>query len=96
MEITRSPRPCPPQGEFAPRSAGEKIGGDRLRCIVAREDEQTLHDVAELADIARPVMRLKHRHCIVADLAHRQTGSRGEMLHEVRDKKRDVVATFCQ
>ena len=33
---------------------GKKIGGDGLRRIVGREDQQALHDVAQFASISRP------------------------------------------
>src|SRR5690348_18243692 len=37
----------------------EKIGGDRLGRIVCRQDEQALDDVAQLANVAGPAMRLQ-------------------------------------
>ena len=47
------------------------IDGIRL---AARQDHQPLDVVAQLAHIAGPVMRLQHRHRVVADLALRQAG----------------------
>ena len=58
----------PPLSPAWSQVGGQQIGGDGLGDIVAGQDQQPLHDVAQLADIARPAMGLQHRHGVVADM----------------------------
>jgi hypothetical protein len=62
--------------------------------IATREDQQPLDVVAELPDVARPVMRLKNRERVVADLSARQTRCRRNLIKKVLDKLADVLTTF--
>ena len=61
--------PCPARRrrQHLADLGGQHLGGDRLAGVAARQDHQPLDVVAELADVARPVMRLEHRHGVVAD-----------------------------
>ena len=54
--------------------------------IAARQDQQPLDVVAQLADVARPVVRLQHGHGVVADGALRQAGRLGDLLDEMVDQ----------
>ncbi|MNI35949.1 hypothetical protein D3C73_899860 [compost metagenome] len=75
----------------------QHIGGDRrIRAIRARENHQPLDIVAQLADIARPVMRLQDGHGIVANLARADTRLFGNLPHEHVDEEGNVFATLCQ
>ncbi len=56
------PLPCPASSAASRRSRRQHLGGDRLGRVAAGEDQQPLDVVAELAEVARPVMRLEHRH----------------------------------
>ena len=60
--------------------------------IAAGEDHQPLHVVAQLAHVAGPVVRLQYRHGILADQALRQPCRLGNLLHEIIDELRHVVA----
>ncbi len=72
------------------------LGGDRLGCVAARQDHQPLDVVAKLADVARPVVGLKHGHGVVADGARRQAGGARNLLDEMAHEQRDVLAPLGQ
>ena len=56
-----------PTAKPAPlKSDGKQVGRNRFGGVVGGEDQQPLHDVAQLAHIARPVIGLQHRHRLVA------------------------------
>lgn len=75
----------------------QQIGGDdRFRIIAARQDDQALNIVAQLADIARPGMGLQHGHGIRADLARLDTRLLGNLRHEEFHKRWNVVAPVRQ
>ena len=61
---------------------GQHGGGDLRFGIAGREDHQTFDVVAQLADVARPIVRLQNRHRIVADLALRHAHRRRDLIHE--------------
>ena len=58
----------------------------------AGQDHHPLDVVAQLADVARPDMRLQHRHRVLADLTLRQTGGERNLIHEVLDQFGNVLA----
>ena len=74
----------------------QHAGADRGVGVAAGEDHQPLDVVAQLADVARPVVRLQHRHGVVADLALRQAGRLRNLLHEIVDEIGNVLAPLGQ
>ena len=64
----------------------QRIDGHRHRRIAARQNEDALNHVAQLAHIARPVSRLQRRQRIFADLTRRHTGHAGQTAHEIARK----------
>ena len=64
--------------------------------IAAGQDHQPLDIVAQLADVARPVMRLQHRHRVLADPALRQAGRGRDLVHEIVDQIGDILAPLRQ
>ncbi len=64
--------------------------------IAADQNHQPLDIVAELAHIARPIVRLQHRHGVLADAARRQAGSHRDGLHEIAHELGHVLAPLGQ
>ena len=62
----------------------------------AGQDHHPLDIVAQLADVARPDMRLQHRHRVLADLPLRQAGRERDLVHEIVDQFGNVLAPLRQ
>ena len=58
-------------------------------------DDETLHGVFELADVARPGVLAQRRHRVVRDALH-HGGPVGESLQEVIDQLGDVLTTLAK
>ena len=67
-----------------------------VAAVARREDDRPLDDVAQLAHIARPVVRLQHGHGVVADQPLGQAGRERDLLHEIFDQMRNVLAALGQ
>ena len=74
----------------------QHIGGDHRIRIAAGKDHQPFDVVAQLAHVARPVVRLQHRHGVLADLPLGQAGGLRNLLHEIFDELRNVLAALRQ
>src|SRR5207237_3872648 len=64
--------------------------------VGVREDRRTLHDVSQLADVARPRILLEDLHRILIDRAHRLAVDGIELVEEPLDQQRHVFAALAQ
>ena len=62
----------------------------------AGEDEEALHDVAELSDVSGPCLVYQKLHCLRLDLARLHSCLLTYLSHEMVDKKRNVLLTLIQ
>ena len=60
------------------------------------QNHQPFDIVAQLPDVAGPVMRLQHGHRIVADVALGQAGDLRNLRHEIFDELGNVLAPLGQ
>ncbi len=74
----------------------QHVGIDHRLRVAPGQDHQPLHVVAQLAHVAGPVVRLQHGHGVLADEPARQAGAERDLLHEIFDQQRDVLATLGQ
>ena len=74
----------------------QHVGGDQAVGLAAGQDQQPLDVVAQLPDVARPVVRLQHGRRIVAELARRQPLRGRQLLDEIGDQFRDILAPLRQ
>ncbi len=74
----------------------QHVGGDLGVGVAARQDHETLDVVAQLAHVARPVVRLEHRDRIAGDPALGQPRRGADLLHEERDQLGHVLAPLRQ
>ena len=64
--------------------------------VAGRKDQRALDDVPELADIARPVVRLERRHRLFRDARRRHPPLGGEAREEMADELGNVLAPLAQ
>src|SRR5438874_7152970 len=64
--------------------------------IGVRENRRTLHDVAQLADVAGPRILLEDLHRILIDGAHRLAVDGVELVEEPLDQERHVLTALAQ
>ena len=64
--------------------------------VAGREDQRPLDDIAELADIARPVVRLERRHRLVRQRRRRDPPLGREAGEEMVDQLGNVLAPLAQ
>ncbi len=74
----------------------QHVGVDHRVRVAAGEDHQPLDVVAQLAHVARPVVRLQHGHRVLADAALRQAGRLRDLVHEIVDQLGNVLAPLGQ
>src|SRR5437867_9569683 len=60
------------------------------------DDHRALDDVLQLADVARPVVRLKQRRRLLGDAADPLADAVGVAMDEVFDEQGDIGPTFAQ
>src|SRR5712692_1135737 len=70
----------------------QHAGADHRLGLAAGQNHQPLHVVAQLPYVAGPVVRLEHRHGVLADLAPRQAGRLRDLIHEMLDQRGNVLA----
>src|SRR3546814_4745738 len=73
-------------GAAAHQLGGQHVGVDPREPVARREDHDPLDDVAQFADVAGPVVRLKRRH---------RLGSSEEHTSELQSLMRTSYAVFC-
>ena len=64
--------------------------------VARRQDDRPLDDVAQLADIARPVVRLERRHRLLRQRRRRDPPLGGEAGEEMVDQLGNVLAPLAQ
>ena len=62
----------------------------------AAEDDETLHDVVQLADVARPLELFQCFQRVVGEQRNGFTHTLSDVLHETGDQQRDVVLALPQ
>src|SRR5689334_24571872 len=72
----------------------QHVGRDDHFGPAGRENHHPLNIVAQLPDVAGPDMRLQHGHRILPDLTLWQAGRRGNLVHEIVDQFRNVLAAL--
>ena len=72
----------------------QQVDLDAADAVARRQDQGALDDVAKLADVARPVMRLKRGHRLARQLGRLDAAFGGETGEEVVDQLRDILAPF--
>ena len=75
--------------------AGQHVGADRPAAR-RRQDQQPLDDIAQLPDVARPVVALQRGQRVLADRPRRQAGGIGDPLQEVGGELGDVLAALAE
>ena len=74
----------------------QHAGIDHRIWVAAGEDHQPLDVVAQLPDVARPIVRLQHRHGVLADAPLRQSGRLRNLVHEIVDEVGNILAPLGQ
>ena len=75
--------------------AGQHVGADRPAAR-RRQDQQPLDDVAQLADVARPVVALQRGQRVLAHRPGRQAGGVGDAPQQIGRQLRDVLAALAE
>ena len=90
--------PCPVRRRRhqRPDLGGQHLGRDLGVRVAGGQDHQPLDVVAQLPDVAGPVVRLQHRHRVVGDAPLRQAGRGGDLVHEEGDQLGHVLAPLGQ
>ena len=70
---------------------GKHLGADHLLGITGRQDQQPLHVVAQLTNVARPGVRLQRSHGVLAQLALGKTGCCADLISEVHHQFGNVL-----
>src|SRR5437773_5872845 len=93
-------RPFDIRAQLLRREAGGRGAGDarhrdvpRLDHGTAGEDDRALDRVLQLADVARPVVRVEPRQRLLADLLDLAAAPMGVLAQEMLDEHRNVLAT---
>src|SRR6266508_424394 len=66
--------------------------GDLARGLAACQNHDALDIVAELANVARPIVRLQNRNGVLGELAERLTGGMREGTAEILNEAWNVLA----
>ena len=74
----------------------QQVDVDARHAIARREDDGALDDVAQLADVAGPVMRLQRRHRFLRDAQRRDPPLGREAGEEMADQLGNVLAPLAQ
>ena len=74
---------------------GQHVGADRPAAR-RRQDQQPLDDIAQLADVARPVVALQGGQRVLADRPRRQAGGVGDAPQQVVGQLGDVLAALAE
>ena len=90
------PLPFGMLGTIEPTSGGSMLALSTASGIAAGQNHQPLDIVAQLAHVARPVVRLQHRHGVLADAPLGQAGRLRNLVHEIVDQVGDVLAPLGQ
>ncbi len=86
LEARRRPAPG------RPPASGAAAGDPRARWVAGRHDDEPLDHVAELAHVARPVVRHEGAHGLAGERLGALPVLRRERLQEVLDQERDVLS----
>ena len=76
-------------------------GGNMLAFITASGSppakyHQSLNVITQLPDIARPIVRLQYRHCVLADAPLRQSRLLGNLVHKIVYEVGNILAPLGQ
>ena len=95
--ISFSPRtPVGVAGTSVADSAGSMSAVISPSGIARGQDHQPLDIVAQLADVARPVVQLQNGQRVVGDLTARHAGRQRHLFHEIFDQLGNVLAPLGQ
>ena len=72
------------------------VGFDPLDALARRKDDCALHDIAKLADVSGPVMRLKCRDGLIGKHRRRNPAIRCETREEMVGELRDILPPFAK
>src|ERR1700693_5127699 len=90
---------CSPPAPFGDKGTGEMISSGSISAVMMESGSPPTRIISrsmllrKLAHCARPVVRLQHRHGVLADAASRQAGGHRDGLHEIAHELGHVLTS---
>ena len=86
------------QQGWRPRSnlGRQHVRPDRVARLARCHDQQPVHQVPQLPDIARPIIGLQCRQCVGRQCPHRNAGAFGRSRDKMQRQRRHILAPLAQ